>query len=63
MSDNGNSGRSVEIDTGFYRVEVSGPEDDCFETLMENAMQACDRAKADAVELDDRIEDSTKHYQ
>lgn len=50
-------GRSIEIDTGFYRVRVWGDPEDSFETVAERARDACDRAKEDAVDLDDRIDD------
>lgn len=55
-------GRSVEIDTGFYRVQVWGDTDDSFDDVMQKAERAADRAKADAVEMDDRIDDDGRHY-
>lgn len=55
-------GRSVEIDTGFYRVQVWGDTDDSFAEVMERLWQAADRAKEDAVDLDDRIDDDGRHY-
>jgi hypothetical protein len=55
-------GRTVEIDTGFYRVQVWGDPDDSFDEVLTKAKAAADRAKADAVDLDDRIEDDGRHY-
>lgn len=55
-------GRSVEIDTGFYRIQVWGDTDDSFGDVMDKAMQAADRAKEDSVDLDDRIDDDGRHY-
>jgi hypothetical protein len=55
-------GRSVEIDTGFYRVQVWGDTGDSFEAVMAKAIEAADRAKEDAVDLDDRIDDDGRHY-
>ena len=50
-------GRSIQIDTGFYEVQVWGDPDDDFEAVRKKAEQAADRAKADVQELDDRIDD------
>lgn len=55
-------GRSIQIDTGFYCVQVWGDTDDSFDETMEKAMEAADRAKADAVELDDRIDDDGRSF-
>lgn len=55
-------GRSIEIDTGFYRVQVWGDPEDSFAEVAEQAKDAADRAKADAVDLDDRIDTDGRHY-
>jgi len=46
-------GRCVEIDTGFYRVQVWGDPEDSFEEVREQANTAADRAKADVKDLRD----------
>ena len=64
MSDDDNGekrehdGRTIKIDTGFYEIQVWGDPDDDFDTVLEKAKQAADRAKADVEELDDRIDDN-----
>jgi hypothetical protein len=55
-------GRSVEIDTGFYRVQVWGDPQDSFDEVVGKAHDAAERAKEDAAELDDRIEDDGRQY-
>jgi len=55
-------GRCVKIDTGFYNVQVWGDTDDSFDAVMDKVKEAADRAKEDAVDLDDRIDDDGRHY-
>jgi len=55
-------GRCIEIDTGFYRVQVWGDPQDSFDEVAEKARDAADRAKEDAAELDRRIEDDGRQY-
>jgi len=51
-------GRSVEIDTGYYRVQVWGDPDDDFETVMEKAVEVSNVAKNDALKMDSRVTDT-----
>jgi len=62
MSDDTDTGRTVEIDTGFYYVEVSGDDGDTLEDVCDAAEALADRAKADATELDGRIDDDGRQY-
>lgn len=56
------NGRSIEIDTGFYHIEVTGDPDDSFEAVLDCAERVADRAKEDVEELDDRLDSDNRHY-
>lgn len=55
-------GRSVEIDTGAYRVQVWGDPDDSFEEVLRKAEAAADRAKADVGDLNDQLDGDDRQY-
>lgn len=55
-------GRSVEIETGFYRVQVWGDPEDSLEETERLAYRAADRAKDDVDDLDDRLDGDDRHY-
>jgi len=62
MSDDGEEtsfdfgGRSIEVDTGYYTVEITGDPDDDFETIFKLVEKAATLAKEDVEQLDDRID-------
>ena len=49
-------GRSVEIDAGFYKVQVWGDPDDDLDDVMSAAEEAADRAREDHKHLEDQID-------
>lgn len=55
-------GRSIEIDTGHYRVQVWGDPDDDLDDLMDQLTDAADRAKADLKELDKHANATPRQY-
>jgi len=51
-------GRSVQINTGFYNVQVWGDPEDTLSDVLDAANEAADRAKSDLVELDSGVNDT-----
>lgn len=47
------NGRTVQINTGFYEVQVWGDPEDGLEDVLNAAHDAADRAKRDVVELEE----------
>ena len=51
-------GREAHIDIGYYSVSVSGDPGDSIEDVTDAVMDLADRAKADAQEMDERIDEN-----
>ena len=62
MTDDTDTERTAEIDTGFYYIEVTGDDGDTLDDVCAAAKDLADRAKADATELDGRIDDDGRQY-
>ena len=56
------NGRHIRVDTGFYEVQVHGDPDDNLADLLELTNELADRAKADAQELDARMDNGDQRY-
>jgi len=57
------TGRTIKIDTGYYKVEVYGEPGDDFQTVQKYAKEEAERAKSHVEDLESQIEaDEDIHY-
>ena len=56
------TGRTIKIDTGFYKIEVYGDPKDSFEDVEAKAQELAAQAKKHVEDIDKQLDGGDEHY-